>query len=149
MLSFLVVDWALHPELIPIEVGCTILEPVKPFVECKPPLFLRASEIIDSKCDTLQFRVFILILEIHDFNVPKNSEGESSSESDSSRGDYPGYDPDHGNLNPWPRVYRIDTSRSSSHDLCLLLLSREGGVPLGPWWQSVAWRLVMHSALPR
>jgi hypothetical protein len=38
-------------------------------------LFLRANEVIHLKCDTLQFRVFIKILESHDFNLPSDSEG--------------------------------------------------------------------------
>jgi hypothetical protein len=67
--------------------------PVEPFVERMQPLFLGSSEIVHSKCDTLQFRVFIRILEIHDFNLPSDSKGDSSSGQDSSEEDYLGYDP--------------------------------------------------------
>jgi hypothetical protein len=112
MSSYLIVGWALHSELISSEVGCAIPEPVEPFMGEAPPLFLRSSEIIHSKCDTLQFRVFIRILEIHDFNLPNDSEGDSTSGGDSSEEDYLGYDPGRGLLQPWPRVYR-PTSRSS------------------------------------
>lgn len=34
--SFLVVAWARHPDLIPTEVGCSVPEPVEPFVEAEP-----------------------------------------------------------------------------------------------------------------
>jgi hypothetical protein len=62
-------------------------------MERMPPLFLGSNEIIHSKCDTLQFRVFIRILEIHDFNLPSDSKGNSSSRWDSGEEDYLGYDP--------------------------------------------------------
>jgi hypothetical protein len=32
--------WAIHPDLILIEVGCVILELEVPFVEREPPLFI-------------------------------------------------------------------------------------------------------------
>jgi hypothetical protein len=75
MTSYLVIAWALHLELIPSEVGYAIDEPVEPFIKQAPMLFLRANEVIHLKCDTLQFRVFIKILESHDFNLPSDSEG--------------------------------------------------------------------------
>jgi hypothetical protein len=68
MSRFLAVVWAIHPDLILEEVMCVILESLEPFVEHHPPLFLRASEIIHSSCDTLQFRAFVKVLEVHDFN---------------------------------------------------------------------------------
>jgi hypothetical protein len=34
--SFLVVVWAHHVDLIPIEVGCSIPEPVEPFIKAAP-----------------------------------------------------------------------------------------------------------------
>jgi hypothetical protein len=88
MSSFLTVAQALHPELIPLEVGCAILEPVEPFMECAMPLFLRSSEIIHSKWVTSQFRVFIQIWEIHDFNRPNDFENDSSLGGDWSGEDY-------------------------------------------------------------
>jgi hypothetical protein len=48
----------------------------------------------------LQFRVFIRILEIHDFNLPSDSEGSSSSEGDFDEEDYPRNNPDRGFLQP-------------------------------------------------
>jgi hypothetical protein len=88
MSSFLTVARALHPEPIPLEVGCAILEPVEPFMECATPLFLRSSEIIHSKWVTSQFWVFIQIWEIHDFNRPSDSENDSSLGGDWSGEDY-------------------------------------------------------------
>jgi hypothetical protein len=117
MSSFLLVTWSMHPKLIPTEVGYAISELVEPFVECAPPLFLRASKIIHSKCDTLQFQVFIRILEIHDFNIPSNSESDSSSEGDSSGEDYPDYNTGRGMLQPWPQVYHIATGSAPTGDL--------------------------------
>jgi hypothetical protein len=38
--SFQVIVWARNPDLIPSEVTCSIPEPVEPFVEAAPPLFL-------------------------------------------------------------------------------------------------------------
>jgi hypothetical protein len=38
----------MHPDLIPRAVGCIFPEPVEPFVDGEPLLFLRASEIIHS-----------------------------------------------------------------------------------------------------
>jgi hypothetical protein len=62
--SFLVVAWARHPDLIPNEVGCSVPEPVEPFVEVALPLFLRLLEIIHSFCVLLHFWAFIRILEV-------------------------------------------------------------------------------------
>jgi hypothetical protein len=63
---FVAAAWALHPDLILVEVGCIIPEPEVPFVEHEPSLFLQASEVIHSKQDTLQLWDFISILEVHD-----------------------------------------------------------------------------------
>jgi hypothetical protein len=84
-------------------------------------------------CDTLQFRVFIKILEIRDFNLPSNSEGESSSGGDSSEEDYLGFDPGCGLLQPWPRVYRLASGSSPVGDPWPSLPSArgEGG---SRWW---------------
>jgi hypothetical protein len=51
----LVVAWAIHPNLIPMKISCIVPELMEPFMDGEPSLFLRASEIIHSKCDTLQF----------------------------------------------------------------------------------------------
>jgi hypothetical protein len=73
MSSFLVVDWSKHSDLIPIEVGCIFPKssPSSVVGEPPPPLFLQAPEIVHSKCDTLQSRAFIQVLEVHDFTPPQ------------------------------------------------------------------------------
>jgi hypothetical protein len=53
-------------------VGCSIPEPVVLFIEAKPPLFIRSSEVIHAKSDLLHFCVFIRILDVHDFNLPSS-----------------------------------------------------------------------------
>jgi hypothetical protein len=133
MSSFLVVAWSMHPKLIPAEVGYAIQELVEPFVECAPPLFLRASKIIHSKCDTLQFQVFIRILEIHDFNIPSKLESDSSSEGDSSGEDYPDYNPGRGMLQPG--------RRSTISPLALLLPVIYGC--RCQRWEGASWPMVM------
>jgi hypothetical protein len=61
---FMVVAWAVHPELIPQEIGCIVPEPEPegPSVVGVRSLFLRVSEIIHSCQDMLQFRAFIHVL---------------------------------------------------------------------------------------
>jgi hypothetical protein len=65
-----------------------------PFLECEPPLFLSSSELIHSRCDTLQFCVFVCVLEVHDYTIPEGSNDDSSnsngdSSADSLRGPTP------------------------------------------------------------
>jgi hypothetical protein len=67
MSQFLVAAWAIHLDLISSEVGYIIPEPEEPSIVGRLPLFLRASKIVYSKRDTLQFHVLIKIIEIHDF----------------------------------------------------------------------------------
>jgi hypothetical protein len=55
MASFIVVTWACDLDLIPTEVGFSILEPVEPFEEAVPPLFLQTSEAIQYKCNLLHY----------------------------------------------------------------------------------------------
>jgi hypothetical protein len=69
MSQYLAAALAIHPDLILMEVGCVFPEPEQPFVEREPPLFISASEVIHSKQDTLQLRVFIRVVEIHDFSI--------------------------------------------------------------------------------
>jgi hypothetical protein len=83
--KYMTVAWVLHPDLIPIKVGCVVSEPVQPSVVGQPPVFLRMSEIMNTKCDTLQHRVFIQVIEVHDFNLP---EGDSSGDSGLDSNDY-------------------------------------------------------------
>jgi hypothetical protein len=80
MSSFLVVAWTQHPDLIPTEVGCVVPEPDEPSIIRQRPLFLWAEEIIHSKQDTLHFRVFIELLEVHDFLLC--SDDSSSEDND-------------------------------------------------------------------
>jgi hypothetical protein len=106
---FLVVAWAIHPDLIPMVVGCVIPEPEEPFVQSEPPLFLHDEEVIHYKRNTIQFHVFFKILEMHDFKVLENFDDDQpkSHDSDSSGDDgYPGYDPSHRMLQPWPQATR-------------------------------------------
>jgi hypothetical protein len=102
--SFLVAVLVRHPKLIPTEVGCSILEPAEPFVEAVPPLFLRSSEIINSKCDLLHFRAFIRVAEVHDFNPPSDLDvdGLADGDDDSGEEDYPGCMSDPRILHHWP-----------------------------------------------
>jgi hypothetical protein len=104
MSQFLAVAWVVHPDLIPNEVGCVVPEPQEPFVDRQPPLFLRASEIIHSKRDTLGFHALVKILEVHDFSPQAGSsdDGSSSESSGSSGGDGLPRPVGHSSLRPWP-----------------------------------------------
>jgi hypothetical protein len=82
MSRFLLVARAIHPNLIPREVGCIIPKPVEPFVEGKRPLFLCASKVIQSKCDTLQLQELIQVLEVHDFSPPSDFDNNSQGSQD-------------------------------------------------------------------
>jgi hypothetical protein len=64
-------------------------EPVEPFIERQPPLFLRAAKLIHAKRDMLGFHALIKILEIHDFSLLEDSsdDGGSSNSSGSSSDD--------------------------------------------------------------
>jgi hypothetical protein len=68
--NFLIMAWASDPDLIPVEVGFFMPEPIEPFKEGVPPLFLLASEIIHSKCNLLHYRATINVLEQHEFSTP-------------------------------------------------------------------------------
>jgi hypothetical protein len=110
MTSFMVVVWVVHPDLIPREVGCIIPEPEESFIEGKPPPVLDALEIIHYKRHTLQFQTPLHILEVHDFSLPSELDEDfpgrdvPDSSDDSGDDDYPGYDPGHSSLCPWPGV---------------------------------------------
>jgi hypothetical protein len=78
LLRFFVVACAIHPDLIPNEVGFVIPESEEPFEEGTPPLFLHASELIHSKLDTLQYRAIIHVLEVHDFTSMGDSDDDDS-----------------------------------------------------------------------
>jgi hypothetical protein len=109
---FLMTAWAVHPNLIPIEDGGVILEPEEPSVVGEPPLFLWEYEIIYSKNDTLRFRAFIRVLEVHDFSLPEDSADDDGNSSSSSKGGN-GLPPSHPSsswLGPWLWVYRLTRS---------------------------------------
>jgi hypothetical protein len=76
LFRFFVVAWAIHPNLISVEIGCVVLEPEGESVVGVRPLFLRAEELMHSKQDTLQFWVFVHVLEVHDFTISESSSDE-------------------------------------------------------------------------
>jgi hypothetical protein len=60
---FFVVAWAIHPNLILVEVGCMVPEPKRePIIDVRPQ-FLWTDEIVHSKQDTLYFKAFVQVLE--------------------------------------------------------------------------------------
>jgi hypothetical protein len=107
-------------------------------VEHEPPLSLLALEIIHSKLDTLQFRVFIKVLEVHDFSIPDDS-GDEHSGSDPSEGD--DFHPGCGLSQPWPKVFHLAGDSSSSGDAWPSLPTQGGGVS----WTAMASRQVGHA----
>jgi hypothetical protein len=129
MSHFFMVAWALNLDLIPNEVGCAIPEPEEPVVGL-PLLFVRAEELIHSKQDSLQFRAFIHVLEMHDFSPPPvpPDNGCSWSLDSNEEGDdgYPGYDIGPGLLRPWPRVYHLAENEDEAGNQ-LPLLPQHGG----------------------
>jgi hypothetical protein len=66
MSIFLAAAWAVHPDLIPVEVACIMLEPVSQLKIGVLPLFLHEEELIHDWQDTLQFRTLIKIIEVQD-----------------------------------------------------------------------------------
>jgi hypothetical protein len=131
VVQFLIMAWARHLDPIPNEVGGIILEPVHPFVEREPPLFIRTSELIHSKCDTLQFCVFVRVLKVHDYIILEDSSDDSSdSSADSSIDGIPRAQASLGSsLCPWPKIYWVADNRvSPSGDACPSLHSHGGGV---------------------
>jgi hypothetical protein len=134
MSQFLVAAWARHPDLIPNEVGGIVPEPVKPFMERAPSLFLKDSELIHSKCDTLQFRVLIRVIEAHDYSIPVDSDDDVSESSDDSGSDgIPGPEPSLStSLHPWPRIYRLAGDLSLLGEAWSSLPCHGGGVAWSP-----------------
>jgi hypothetical protein len=120
MYSFLIVAWASDPDFIPTEVGFSISEPIEPFREGVPPLFLRASEIVHSKCDPLHYRTIISILEVHDFNTPPSSDFDNGDNyglgGSSDNDEYAGYNPCRDFLDSWLVTRRLVSGVGSSGD---------------------------------
>jgi hypothetical protein len=104
--QFLVMTWVKQPDLFPNEVGGIVPELVALFVEREPPRFLSSSELIHSRCDTLQFCDFIRVLEVHDYRISEGSNDYSSDSSgDSSNDSLRVPAPSSGSsLHPWPRI---------------------------------------------
>jgi hypothetical protein len=102
-----------------------------PFLEREPLLFLSLSELIHSRCDTLQFRVFVHVLEVHDYMTSEGSNDDSSDSSgDSSADSLRGPTPSSGSsLCPWPRIYWVASDWISlSRELWPSLPSHGSGV---------------------
>jgi hypothetical protein len=126
--KFLVAAWSRHPDLIPNEVGSIVLEPVVPFVE-HAPLFIWSSELIHSKCDKLQFCVFIQVLEVHDYTILDDSDDDPSGSSDDSGGDGLPIPLASSSLCPWPCIYRVaDDWVSPSGEAWPSLPNHGGGI---------------------
>jgi hypothetical protein len=105
---FYIIDWAVHPNLILVEVGNVPSELEETFQERAPPLFHRASEIIHSKKHTLQYKVLVHVLEVHDFTPPADSEVDDPPNSDSCGSGGNGLPGSmHSSLQPWPCIYWI------------------------------------------
>jgi hypothetical protein len=125
---YFVVAWAVHPDLIPNEVGCIIPKP-KEQLAGVPPLFIQEEEVIHSKRDTLMFRTFVHVLEVHDFLLPESSDSEQSRHSSFSDEDddgYPGHDAVPGLLRPCPLVNRITCYQSCGDSAPLSFVA---------WWR--------------
>jgi hypothetical protein len=105
--QFLVATWERYLDLIPNEVGGIILELVEPFIEHAPPLFINASEVIHSKCDMLQFCIFVRVLEVHDYSITEDSDDDPSDSSGDSGVEGLPRPPTGSSLRPWPRIYRV------------------------------------------
>jgi hypothetical protein len=87
-------------------------EPMEPFVEWQPPLFLQASEIIHDKRESVGFWALVKIIEIHDFTSCEDS-SDDGSRSDSSDDGLPGPQV-HSSLRPWPMIYHFIIASSPS-----------------------------------
>jgi hypothetical protein len=85
--------------------------------ETQLPLFLRAHEIIHSKCNLLHFWAFVHIIEVHDFNLPELSEDDDGRPplSDSIDDEYLSFDHGWGNLRSWPKVSRFVSDNGSTN----------------------------------
>ncbi|OEL16658.1 hypothetical protein BAE44_0022323, partial [Dichanthelium oligosanthes] len=123
---FLVAAWAVHLDLISCEVECFVPELKAPSCEGLPPLLLRASELILSKRDALQFSVVIRLLEIHDFNLPSDSDDSQGSSGSSGADGLPRAGTTH--LTPWPKIYNLAGGPSSSREPWPSLPRTGGGV---------------------
>lgn len=118
MSAYTKVAWCIDPNLIPNAVECTIPEPVEPFIEREPLLYLTREEIIESRRETLQFTAIIHVTMVEDFHPRSDSEDEFlgtrrgfPDDDSSGSDDYPGYDPGRGSSKPWPKVHHFAPSR--------------------------------------
>jgi hypothetical protein len=98
-----------------------------------PSLFVPASQFIHSKRDTLQLRVLIKIVEVHDFTPQSDSDSDDGGDgsSDDSVGDGM-LDPIlSSSLMPWPRIFRL-ADESSVVGRWWPSLPQQGAVSTGP-----------------
>jgi hypothetical protein len=109
--QFLVAAWARHSDLIPNEIGGIVPEPVEPFVERAPPLFISTSEVVHSRCDMLQFHIFIRVLEVHDYSIVEGSDDDPSDCSDDFCCNGLLRPPTGSSLCPWPHIYWVAGDR--------------------------------------
>jgi hypothetical protein len=88
-------------------VGCVGPEPIEPFVEGQPLLFIHASELIHSKHDMLGFHALVRILEIQNFPPLEDSsdDGADSGSRDSLGGDGLPGPRGGGSLWPWLVIF--------------------------------------------
>lgn len=134
MTSFQLVECCSDLDCIPVKVDCAIPEPVEPFVERAPPLYLRAEELIESLREVLGLTAVINVLEVQDYHPRSESEDEFmgtrrdfESDSDSSV-DYPSFDGGGGPLKQWSRIFHFpQTGGSTTHAANQAVGSSPGG----------------------
>jgi hypothetical protein len=100
---------------------------VELFVECASPLFISVLEVVHSRCDTLQFRVFIQVLEVHDYTIEEESDDDPSDSSGNSDCDGNPRPLTGSSLRPWPRIYRVVGDRVLPYDDLWPSLPNHGG----------------------
>jgi hypothetical protein len=132
--SYWAAAWCVHPDLIPTEVGCIFPEPEEIIEDrASPPLFIPTSDIIHSKRDTLQHKVLIKIVEVHDFTplLDFDPDGDGDSSTDDSVSDVLLGPILSSSLRPWPRIFRL-TGKSLAADGRWLSLPHQGATSIGP-----------------
>jgi hypothetical protein len=102
-------------------------------MERQLPLFLRSSEIIHSKHDTIGFWVFIKIIEIHDFSPTEDSSDDSSDPCSDSDG-LPG-PRGSGDILQWLCIYRLTGESSLAEEPWPSLPQTGGDVSWSPLWE--------------
>jgi hypothetical protein len=131
MTCFYLVIWTIHLDLIPVRsIVLFLSRSGHRRWEPPPPTLPRTKELIHSKRDTLQYRILIHVLEVHDFSPLFNFDDDSSTPSDSSNdsnGDgLPSRNPGTSSLWPWIRIYRL-AGHPNAYDSHLPALPCGGG----------------------